>query len=235
LGKVITKRLRSLYIDIPALRPGTGGAYALAVASVGVATALRLAVDPYVVGVQFVTFWPAIIITTLISGFGAGFLCAVLSTAAVDFFVLFPRWSFNVDEPGNLANLLLFSPLAFSSVILIAQMRNVIERERAEASRDRLQLSLDAAQLAWWEYDPHRKVLLGDTRFKELFDLPAGETRIHPDDAGRFWTERKAALDPADPQPYAHEYRVHGEMVRSAGWRLMGLPILMAAGLRDGS
>jgi hypothetical protein len=44
--KSITKRLPSLYIDVPALRPGTVGAYALALAAVGVATALRLALDP---------------------------------------------------------------------------------------------------------------------------------------------------------------------------------------------
>src|SRR5215475_4932590 len=94
--KIITNTLHSCYIDIPALRPGTVGAYALAVVSVGIATALRVALDPYLDGAQFVTFFPAIAITTLISGFGAGFLCAVLSTAAADFFVLTPRVTFYV-------------------------------------------------------------------------------------------------------------------------------------------
>jgi hypothetical protein len=71
--KIIAKGIPSFYIDIPALRPGTVGAYALAVVSVGAATALRVALDPYLDGAQFVTFFPAIAITTLISGFGAGF------------------------------------------------------------------------------------------------------------------------------------------------------------------
>jgi K+-sensing histidine kinase KdpD len=93
--KSITKRLLSLYIDVPALRPGTVGAYALALVSVGVATVLRVALDPYLVGAQFVTFFPAVVITTLISGVGAGFFCAFLSTAAADFFVLAPRFSFS--------------------------------------------------------------------------------------------------------------------------------------------
>jgi K+-sensing histidine kinase KdpD len=84
----ITKRRRSLYVDVPALRPGTVGAYALALVAVAVATVLRLALDSFVVGVQFITFFPAIVITTVISGFGAGFSCAVLSTAAAAFFVL---------------------------------------------------------------------------------------------------------------------------------------------------
>ena len=89
----IANRLASIYIDVPVLRPGTVGAYLLAFVSVGVATALRLAIDPYVEGVQFATFLPAVIITTLISGLGAGLLSVVLSVAAVAFFVLPPRLS----------------------------------------------------------------------------------------------------------------------------------------------
>jgi hypothetical protein len=48
--KIITKRLPSFYIDVPALRPGTIGAYAFAFVCVAVATALRVALDPYLVG-----------------------------------------------------------------------------------------------------------------------------------------------------------------------------------------
>jgi hypothetical protein len=73
LRDILTKILRSLYIDIPMLRPGTVGAYAFAIVSVGVATALRLALDPFLVGAEFITFFPAVVITTLISGAGAGF------------------------------------------------------------------------------------------------------------------------------------------------------------------
>jgi hypothetical protein len=73
MRKTVAKR-RPLFTSMsPLLRPGTVGAYALASVSVGVATPLRLAVDPYVVGSQFIAFFPAIAITSLISGFGAGF------------------------------------------------------------------------------------------------------------------------------------------------------------------
>jgi hypothetical protein len=69
-----------IYVDIPALRPGTVGAYAFAFMCVGVATALRLAIDPYVEGIQYVTFFPAVIITTLVSGWVQAFLvsCSAL-------------------------------------------------------------------------------------------------------------------------------------------------------------
>ena len=76
------QRLPLIYVDVPTLRPGTVGAYAFAFASAGVAMALRLAIDPYVVGVQYVTFFPAVIITTLISGLNAGLVCLVLSVGA---------------------------------------------------------------------------------------------------------------------------------------------------------
>jgi hypothetical protein len=77
------QRLIRFYIDIPALRPGTVGAYALAFVAAGVATALRLAIDPYVAGAQYITFFPAVMIATLIGGLGAGLLCVVLSAAVV--------------------------------------------------------------------------------------------------------------------------------------------------------
>jgi hypothetical protein len=84
--------LPHFYVDVPALRSGTVGGYVLALASIAVATALRLAVDPYVVGVPFATFWPAVIITALISGVGAGLFCVALSAAAAVFFAINHIW-----------------------------------------------------------------------------------------------------------------------------------------------
>jgi PAS domain S-box-containing protein len=186
------------------------------VVSVGVATVLRLVLDPYIEGAQFITFYPAIVITTLISGFGAGLLCALLSTAAADFFVLSPHLSFFPDTSGDLVDLLLFGPLAAYLVIVITRMRLAIEREQVEANRDRLQLALDAAQLGWWEYDPLNGVALwSDRRSKEIYDVTEDKTdieeftkRVHPDDVERVWRAIEGALDPTDPKPYAIGYRI---------------------------
>ncbi len=215
----IAEGLPSFYIDVPALRPGTVGAYALAFASAGVAMLLRLAIDPYVVGVPFITFFPAVIITTLFSGLGAGLLCVVLSTAATDFFVLQPRLSFYVENPSDAADLLMFAPLAFFCVIFIARMRLAIEREQTEralrAGKDRLQLCLDAALLGWWQYEPRHGLVSGDKRFKEIFDVTEDqmpieeiEKLVHPDDVERFSADSAASFLPADPQRPAREYRV---------------------------
>src|SRR5882672_3696513 len=108
-----------IYIDVPALRPGTIGAYAFAFMCVGVATALRLAIDPYITGIQYVTFFPAVIITTLVSGLGAGLFALVLSVGACAFFVLTPRFSFYIANLPDLLTTLLFVLVTFSIVILI--------------------------------------------------------------------------------------------------------------------
>jgi PAS domain S-box-containing protein len=221
MRKIITKRLSSFYVDVPALRPGTVGAYALAVVSVGVATVLRVALDPFLVGAQFVTFFPAVVFTTLITGFGAGLFCAVLSTGAADFFVLAPRLSFSfyVDDPAALADLLLFGPLAFCCVILIGRMRMAIEREQAEralrASKDRLQSALDAAKLGSWQYDPLHRVFSWDARSKEIFGVPEDGATVeefmnwvHPDDVERVRVAYHRALDPAQPERSPTQFRL---------------------------
>jgi PAS domain S-box-containing protein len=211
--------LALIYIDVPALRPGTIGAYFLAFVSVAVATALRIAVDPFVAGIQFITFYPAVIVTTLIGGLGAGLFCVALSVGAAVFFVLPPHWSFYVEDLRNLLLLLLFMLVTLSNVIFITGMRYAIERRRdgqaLQASKDRLQFALDAAQLGSWQYDPRRGLASWDKRGQEITDMPQDEVaieeffeRVHPDDRERFWAVRNAALDPADPKPYASEYRI---------------------------
>jgi two-component sensor histidine kinase len=122
------QKLPLIYVDVPALRPGTLGAYGLAFVAAAIATALQLAIEPYVGGVQYVTFFPAVIITTLMSGLGAGMSCLALSVGAVAFFLLPPRFSFHAEHLSDLLTILLFILMTFSIVILIAGMRFAIER-----------------------------------------------------------------------------------------------------------
>jgi two-component sensor histidine kinase len=130
-----TERLSRFYIDVPALRPGTIGAYFFAFSCAAIATALAIAIDPYVVGVPFVTFTPAVIITALISGLGAGLFCIVLSAASASFFLLPPVWSFYIESTADVAGLLVFALEALFYVILITVLRLTLEGYRL-LSRD---------------------------------------------------------------------------------------------------
>jgi PAS domain S-box-containing protein len=96
----------------------------------------------------------------------------------------------------------------------MAAKRQAAERLLRE-SKDRLQLALDAAQLGLWQYDLDRSIISRDKRAQEILDIPQDETvieeflkHVHPEDRERFQAVRSAALDPADPKPYANEYRI---------------------------
>ena len=112
----------------------------------------------------------------------------MLSVAAAVFFVLPPHFSLYVQDPSKLLLLLLFILVTLSNVILITGMRFAIERKRDEqalqASKDHLQFALDAALLGWWQYDPRRRAISVDTRFKEIFDVTADEIPVEKQKAG---------------------------------------------------
>jgi PAS domain S-box-containing protein len=209
----IISRLALLYIDVPGLRPGTIGAYVLAFVSVGAATALRLAIDPYVEGLQFATFLPAVIITTLISGLGAGLFSVVLSIAAVTFFVLPPRLSFYVEKPGDVLAVFLYTSVMLFTVALIIGVS--FAARALEASKDRLQAALNAARLGSWRYDPRHRAFSWDARSKEIFGVPEDGATIeqfmnwvHPDDEEKVWASYHRALDPAQPERSQTQFRL---------------------------
>jgi PAS domain S-box-containing protein len=104
-------------------------------------------------------------------------------------------------------------------------------------SKDHLQLALDAAQLGSWQYDPLTRMVSGDARCQEIFDVDKNVAAIeeilkpvHPDDAEMLWAALEAALDPVDPKRSATQFR----LCRSNGevrWvETLGLAHLEGAG-----
>jgi PAS domain S-box-containing protein len=105
------------------------------------------------------------------------------------------------------------------AVTIARQLGFSIERKRAgqalQASKDRLQLAMDAAQLGWWQYEPLHRVVSWDARSKEILEIAEDGTAleevmrlVHPDDAQRVWTAFQTARHPTDRKPYAIELRV---------------------------
>jgi PAS domain S-box-containing protein len=114
------------------------------------------------------------------------------------------------------------------AVTIARQLGFSIERKRAgqalQASKDRLQLAMDAAQLGWWQYEPLHRVVSWDTRSKEILDIAEDGTAleelmklVHPDDAQRVWAAFQAARYPTERKPYAIEFRVQ-RSDRGSGW-----------------
>jgi PAS domain S-box-containing protein len=169
------------FIDVPALRPGTVEAYAFAFLCAGLATALRIAIDPYVVGVQYIMFFPAVIVASLIGGSGAGLFCVALSAAAASFFILPPRWSFYIEHPGEVLALLLFILVALSNVILVAGIRFVVERYRELGRKLEHSVEAQGEELA-----KARKRLENDATLRAMFNVSSvGKIEVEPEN-GRF-------------------------------------------------
>jgi hypothetical protein len=96
---------------------------------------------------------------------------------------------------------------------------DVTESKEAQAEREKLwqqrQLTLDAAQMAWWHYDAVTSSGSWDDTFKTIFaitanSLPAQEIlkHVHPDDVGRMSAEFEAAFRSVEPRTHFGEYRI---------------------------
>jgi len=101
----------------------------------------------------------------------------------------------------------------------MAVIQDINARKRAEedlkASKDRLELALNAAQLGSWQYDPRRRMFSGDARAQEIVDFAENEApieevmkRVHPDDLEKVLAAIEASLDPVDPKRSATEFRI---------------------------
>jgi PAS domain S-box-containing protein len=121
----------------------------------------------------------------------------------------------NDRRPGLFTpeSLMLLERMADSLAVTLAHRLGVAEREALAQQR---QLALDAARMGWWSYDPLTRVSTWDDGYRRIFGV-TGHARpndeilaaiIHPDDLPAVWANVEAALNPADPQPFAAVYRI---------------------------
>ncbi|MDH6268087.1 two-component sensor histidine kinase [Rhizobium sp. SG_E_25_P2] len=115
--------------------PGFG--YALAVTAFGLAFLLRHASDHYLpAGFPFLTFFPAVILSSVFGGARAGVLCAVLSLLAAWRFFIAPENEFGVNGPVILA-LAYFALVATIDIAIIAWLNKTIAALEVEKERSR--------------------------------------------------------------------------------------------------
>lgn len=107
-------------------RPRIG--YSIAVGCVAVATAARIAIDPIVADrVPFITYFPAVLVASLVAGFGPGLAAILLSGVATWYFVLPPRLSFALHSV-DLSLLFLFLGAAAVMVAFVAVIDAIVVR-----------------------------------------------------------------------------------------------------------
>ncbi len=115
-----------------ALRNRPLAAYALAAGLALVALFVRLAIgDRFPPGFPFLTFFPAIIVTSYVAGARAGTLCALLSLLVAWYFFVPPLHSLAL-EAGTIMALAFFIGVAGIDIALIDAMQRALDRLSTE-------------------------------------------------------------------------------------------------------
>ena len=111
--------------------------FGITIAGVALATLTRWAIGAYVLDrIPFTTYYPAIVVATLIGGFWAGVLSVLLSGLAAWFFFMPPAFEFSIDWSGGIA-LFTFIFVALLLVALVTALNSAIRLLRIEIEQRR--------------------------------------------------------------------------------------------------
>jgi PAS domain S-box-containing protein len=102
---------------------------------------------------------------------------------------------------------------------ILGLARDITQRrqhdERLTALLEERQVALDAAEMAWWHFDPRTGVSRVDERYRAIFGVQAHELSseelfalVHPEDRERAACAVAQALNPDHPQRYHLEIRI---------------------------
>jgi len=98
--------------------------YGIAVAATGISTLLTFWLRPFLDRGTMVLYIPAVMVAAWYGGFGSGLLCTFLSVGITTYFFLNPKMTFSIQSADDLAQLAVFSLVAFFiSLMHTAQKR----------------------------------------------------------------------------------------------------------------
>ncbi len=111
--------------------------YGFSLATFGIALAARFAMGAWLpLGFPFLTFFPAMLLSTLVGGRGPGALCAVLSLLAAWYWFIRPFTALGLDLASVLA-MGLFALVAVVNILVVGLMNHALDRLAAEQQRTR--------------------------------------------------------------------------------------------------
>jgi PAS domain S-box-containing protein len=126
-------------------------AYGMAIALVLSAFAVTLVLKPFISRAIFIAFWPAVIVTAWLGGFGPALLASVGAVLLADYFLMEPA-GFSVGTPDEIATLvafLLISGLTSWAVSVLDKAREqaaTAARQNADLVRQLDQQSVELSQ-----------------------------------------------------------------------------------------
>jgi PAS domain S-box-containing protein len=182
--------------------------------------ALRALLDPRVPELPpFITLCPAVAITGLVAGTGAGVVVCLLGLIAADYFWIDPRWSFGFGKTSDAVGLALY--IAASVSILTATHISGAARKRAQAYFDvaEVMLVVVGVDRRIKAINRHGVALLGARRAADLVGQDWFELCVPEEDRAarlRYWTQ---AVENFTLAPYESEIVCRNGTRRMVKWR----------------
>ncbi|HYD64350.1 ATP-binding protein [Azospirillum sp.] len=124
-----------LVADDPRIPPGSPAAYVLAIALAALGVVARVALDPILTGVQFITLVPVVIVVALVGGLGPGLLAVALGTIGAWFAIFAPTYSFAIHSGADAASLLFFAGVGVFICGITHALRTAVAQLRVERRR----------------------------------------------------------------------------------------------------
>ncbi len=188
--------------------------YGLAIVSVGLATALRMALDPALGDRSpFPIFLFAILVTARYCGLRPALTAVTLGVFSADYFFMPPRGSCGIKGVEQYLELIVVLGVSVSVASLgsamytaaLGQTRKLIEAwETFARTEERLALLLKSTGVGVWNWDLISNSITGDEHAAAQFGIPpeqfpkCGEEfseRVHPDDSARVQEECAASIE----------------------------------------
>ncbi|MEH2359883.1 PAS domain-containing protein [Nostoc sp.] len=124
-------------------------AYGVAIGSTAIALLLSLWLEPFISLTIGAFFYIAIIVSTWYGGFRPGIVTVVLSTLAIDYLFMLPRYEFWINQPQKLLRLSIFLLVALVINLVTSNLQHSrqkikqLSQKLAQENAEQLRMTLD--------------------------------------------------------------------------------------------
>lgn len=196
--------------------------YSLAIASTAIALLLTLWLEPLMPRTIGVFFYIAIIFSTWFGGFQPGVVTVVLSTLALDYFLIEPRYQFFLLNTAlDLVQLSFFVVVALTINLFTSNLKENrqkiarLNQQLIQENKEQLRMALSAARMGMWDWNMVTGEITWSPETEHLFGLADGtfdgkyetfDARLHPHDREGLNQAIQQALQTKSVEQ--HEFRV---------------------------
>ncbi|MBD2356470.1 PAS domain S-box protein [Tolypothrix sp. FACHB-123] len=195
--------------------------YAIAIGSTAIALLLSLCLEHLISRTIGTLFYIAIAVTTWYGGFRPGIVTVTLSTLAINYFFIPPRFEFSISKLEDVFRLGLFLLVGLTINFITGTLyhsRHKIQQlgqKLAQENAEQLRMALSAAQMGMWDWDMVTAKITWSPEHEYLFGLTVGsfdgkyetfDACLHPDDSTLIYQALQQAMQ--THSVYQREYRV---------------------------